>query len=251
MFATFVSAGAPAVARRSRRCDRGLLTALLLTVLLCVGWLVGASAAWAQDGAIGGRITTLAPASAEPLTVTTNQDVCGETVPDESVLVGPDGGLANAVITVVGLAPVVEASPIEVTNDGCRFVPRVQVSRPGAQVDLTSADDVLHTSHAYAEDGRSLFNVAIPMAGLTITRVLTARGVVRLVCDTHTWMRGFVVAAVDRAVVSAADGSFRINGVPPGTYELRFWHERLEAGTQTVTVTAGGVVEVTVEMTEP
>ena len=228
---------------------RGSVHHGLIAVLVCgTGWAGAASLAGAQDGIITGRITTSVPASLEPLTVTTNHEVCGQTVPDESVLVGPDGGLANAVVTVVGLAPVGEATPVVVSNDGCRFVPRVQVSRPGGQLELTSADNILHTSHAYAEDGRSLFNVAIPMAGITIARQLTARGVVRLVCDTHTWMRGFVVAAVDRAVVSAADGSFRLDGVPPGTYELRFWHEQLEAGVQTVTVEAGGVVNVTADM---
>ncbi|MAG71527.1 MAG: hypothetical protein CL471_14725 [Acidobacteria bacterium] len=67
------------------------------------------------------------------------------------------------------------------------------------------------------------------------------------VCDTHTWMRGFVVASVDRAEVSAADGSFRIDEVPPGTYELSFWHEVLEGSSQTVTVPAGAVAEVQVD----
>ena len=223
-----------------------------LIALGCGVWLLAAAAAaLPQSGTVAGRVSTSVAAPVELLMVTTNQDVCGLTVPDESLIVGADGGLANAVVTVVGLAPAGGPPPIVVSNEGCRFVPRVQVSQPGGQLDVTSADDVLHTSHAYAEDGRSLFNVAIPMAGLTIARQLTARGVVRLACDTHTWMRGFVVASLDRATVTAIDGAFRIEGVPPGTYELRFWHERLVAASQMVTMTAGGVVEVGVDMQEP
>ena len=224
---------------------RAVRAAVCGVVLLGIGAAVSMGA---QTGVIAGRVTTAVPGSIEPLTVTTNVDVCGETVPDESVLVDAEGGLANAVVTGVGLAAPTGAPPILVSNDGCRFQPRVQVSRPGEQIALTSADDVLHTSHAYAEDGRSLFNVAIPMPGLTITRQLTARGLIRLVCDTHTWMRGFVMASVDRAVVSAADGSFRIEDVPPGTYELRIWHEQLGVAFHAVTVATDGVTEVRVDM---
>jgi plastocyanin len=205
----------------------------------------------AQDGSITGRVTTMVPGSSEPLVVTTNVGVCGQTVPDESILVDATGGLENAVVTVGGLAARPETLPILVSNDECRFQPRVQVSHPGGEIELTSEDDVLHTSHAYAEDGRSLFNVAIPMPGLTITRQLTARGLVRLVCDTHTWMRGFVMASLDRAVVSAETGSFRIEGVPPGTYEVRVWHEKLQSTAQAISVTAGGVTEVLIEMKLP
>ena len=172
----------------------------------------------AQDGSITGRVTTMVPGSSEPLVVTTNVGVCGQTVPDESILVDATGGLENAVVTVGGLAARPETLPILVSND---------------------------------EDGRSLFNVAIPMPGLTITRQLTARGLVRLVCDTHTWMRGFVMASLDRAVVSAETGSFRIEGVPPGTYEVRVWHEKLQSTAQAISVTAGGVTEVLIEMKLP
>ena len=59
------------------------------------------------------------------------------------------------------------------------------------------------------------------------------------------------MASLDRAVVSAETGSFRIEGVPPGTYELRVWHEKLQSTTHTISVTAGGVMEVLIEMKLP
>jgi len=37
--------------------------------------------------------------------------------------------------------------------------------------------------------------------------------------------------------VTAADGTFTIKGLPPGTYTIEAWHEKL--GTQTMTVTVG------------
>jgi hypothetical protein len=37
--------------------------------------------------------------------------------------------------------------------------------------------------------------------------------------------------------VTAKEGTYEIKGLPAGTYELEFWHERL--GTKTATVTVG------------
>jgi hypothetical protein len=36
--------------------------------------------------------------------------------------------------------------------------------------------------------------------------------------------------------VTGPDGSFTIDGVPPGSYVVEVWHERLGTATQTVTV---------------
>ena len=186
--------------------------ALIMTMTMASGWIATGDG---QSGDIQGRVTAASVGPLSLLTVTTNPEICGQTVPDDSLLVDESGGLANAVVTLVGVPAAEPISVPVVSNDGCRFQPRVQLGQPGGEVRITSADNVLHTTHAYAADGRSLFNVAIPLPGMTITRQLTARGVIRFVCDTHTWMRGFVVAMTDRSAVTAADGTFAFDGVPP------------------------------------
>lgn len=201
-------------------------------------------------GVIEGRLTTTVAAPTTSVPVTTDAPVCGPSVPDESLVVDPSGGVAHAVVTLVGVPALAPTGPVIVANRGCRFVPRVQIARPGDEIAVTSEDNTLHTTHAYAAGERSLFNVAIPMPGLTVTRPLATEGVVRLACDTHTWMRGYVVTGRDRAVVTAADGTFQIQGVPPGTYEIRVWHERLETPPQRVTVAAGATATVAATLVE-
>ena len=48
-----------------------------------------------------------------------------------------------------------------------------------------------------------------------------------------------MVVTSEAAAVSGADGRFTIDNVPPGTYELRVWHEALKGAPQKVTVGAG------------
>jgi hypothetical protein len=165
--------------------------------------------------------------------------VCGSEVPDDAVARAPSGALANAVISLVGVKAAGAASAPSIVNQQCRFVPRVQVARPQATVATTSTDPVLHTTSAQRQDGRMLFNVALPVPGLKISKPAGDPGVVRVTCNSHPWMNGWIVVTDDVAVVTAADGRFTLRDVPAGTYELRVWHEALKGAPRTVTVIAG------------
>ena len=183
--------------------------------------------------------------------VTTDQAVCGDQVEDQVTQVDPSGGVANAVVVVTGLEWA-EAPPAPVINNQeCYFVPRVQVAQTRSQIEVQSSDDTLHTTHAYDDRQRTTFNVAIPLAGMKVTRPLRRPGVVRLECDSHGWMRGWVYVTNDVAVVTGSDGRFQLTGVAPGTYELAIWHERYEGSMQMITVTAGTSAQVDFTLQEP
>jgi plastocyanin len=208
-------------------------SAVLVPMLVLV-----ATPAVAQSGSqVTGVITTTAKAAA-PLRITTDPKVCGTQLPDESIVVDSQGHLANAVVTLVGLKRASAASPV-VTNEKCRFSPRVQIAKPGASLRTTSKDPMLHTTQAQQANGKTLFNVALPVPGINISKSIGPAGIVRLNCNIHLWMRGWVIVTDDAAAVSGADGKFSIDSVPPGTYELRVWHETLKGAPQKITVVAG------------
>jgi hypothetical protein len=179
--------------------------------------------------------------------VTIDQNVCGSELPDETIVVDAKGRLANAVVVLTGVKHQHSAEPL-VMNEKCRFGPRVQLIAPKANIKTSSKDPVLHTTNAQLGNGRTLFNVALPVAGITITKAISGNGNVRLSCNTHPWMRGWMVATSEAAAVSGADGRFTIDDVPPGTYELRVWHEALKGVPQQVTVTSGRATEVNLRL---
>ncbi len=200
------------------------------------------------DGVITGIVHTKAP-QARPIRITTDQRVCGTELPDESVTVDAKGNLAYAVVSLAGVkSPAGAASEAVIVNSKCRFVPRVQVARPGAVVKVRSEDAILHNTHLQAESGASIFNVGLPVPGPTISRRLAGSGRVRIGCNVHPWMRGWIIATDARATVTGADGKFRLQGIPAGTYELRIWHEALAEELRQVTVAGGQVADLTVEM---
>jgi plastocyanin len=220
---------------------------LMLVLVLPVLLILPADSVIASraGGTIVGVVSTKVTAE-RPIRVTIDPAVCGATLPDESVTVDAAGHLANAVLTVTGLKA---AAPAEValSNATCQFVPHVATIRPGGSIKVASKDPLLHTTHATMEGGKSLFNVGLPIPNIVVSRSVDKPGVATLSCNTHTWMRGYLVVTEELAAVSAATGAFKLENIPAGTHEIRFWHEKLKAAPVKVTIKDGETVTVNFE----
>ena len=221
---------------------RGVLVAAVGAAVLCG---LGPLAAGGQGmGTIHGIVSVDLVPEKSMLAVTADQAICGDEVEDRATVVDPSGGVANAIIIVPGVPWPTDPPAPTITNKNCYFEPRVQVAKTRSQVEVRSEDDTLHTTHAYDDRQRTLFNIAIPVPGINVKRSLLRPGPVRVECDSHGWMRGWVYVTGDVGVVTGADGRFELTGIPAGTYELTVWHERYEGSSQQITVTAGGTTEV-------
>jgi hypothetical protein len=232
-----------AIERLAQQLRQAALAGGLVVALLTTGSLSAES----QNGRITGTITTKA-AAARPLRITIDQGVCGDELPDEAIVTDGAGRLANAVVTLTGVQARQATPRPTIMNEKCRFSPRVQIVRPNSSITTSSTDPILHTTNAQLDSGKVLFNVAVPVPGIKINKPLTSRGLVRLSCNTHPWMRGWVHVTDEAAAVTGTNGAFALDDVPPGTYELRVWHESLKGATQKVTVRPGQPLTVNFEL---
>lgn len=224
---------------------RGALNIITATLALCAVTAGPSTHARATTGTLTIVVRSSA-AARPPLRVTMDSNICGQTVPDESVVTAR-GLVANAVVTVPGLKAAQPAA-LDIGNEKCRFVPHVSIARPGAAIRMVSRDATLHTIHAQ-QHGKSLFNVGLPVPGLTVSRAVQGRGPVALKCNTHPWMSGHVFLTDDRAAVSGADGVATFEQLPAGTHALSIWHEVLGTVAAKATIAAGqrATLEVTLD----
>jgi len=172
------------------------------------------------------------------LPVYKNLDFCGSSVADESLLVHGAGGVKNVAVTILGAGaqPREPAGRIVLDNKACRFVPHVQVAPVGSEILLKNSDPILHDVHARMGP-ETLFNVGLP-AWRQVAQTLTRPGIVAIQCEVlHTWMSAYiVVTSSPYFAVSGENGRFAIEGVPPGEYEVDFWHEKLGRQSRKVVV---------------
>ncbi len=160
-------------------------------------------------------------------------------VPDETVVIDPKTkGLANAVIyltkqpTQIHPALVKPKAPQVVFDQrGCRFVPHVLLVRTDQQVQVLSADPVVHNVHTYPlKNPQENFHVQPnDRKGVLVTSLTKAERLpAKVGCDIHPWMQGWwVILDHPYAAVTNERGEFEIADLPEGEHEFRIWQEKV------------------------
>lgn len=124
------------------------------------------------------------------------------------------------------------------------FTPHVLAIQKGAIVDFINHDKTYH--NVFSLSPAKKFNIGRRPTGEKVPVQFDKPGIVQVFCDIHSQMTAFVVVLENPLFVQPDDdGTFKIDHVPPGTYTLRTWHERLSAPDQKVTVNAGAVSKAT------
>ncbi len=206
-------------------------------MLVLLALVSGAGKAGAADeptppelGVLAGQVRLTGDTLPGPTPVenTTDPDNCGHAHTLEDLLVSATTrGVRNVILSLSGVDAGEKAEPTRLVLDnvGCRFVPHAAVLSVGSTIEAVNSDSFLHTVHLY---GPAEMNVALPRYGSRGTRVVRRPGMIVVKCDVHAWMQAFIrVDPHPFHAVSDAEGRFRIPDVPPGSYVLESWHERL------------------------
>lgn len=155
-----------------------------------------------------------------------------------------EGKLADG-SKIADYAFAVPTTPVVLDQNGCHYVPHVLGIQANQTLKVTNSDPTQHNVHPgpqiNEEWNQSQAQGAPPIEN-KFTRVEV---LIPVKCNQHPWMKSYIgVLKHPYYDVSAADGSYTIKGVPPGTYTVIAWHEGPGKGTELppkqVTVAAKG-----------
>lgn len=176
-----------------------------------------------------------------------------EPIGEETVIVGTDGGLKNVVVYLKGV-PASDGSgepPALLDQVNCQYVPHVVAVQVNQPLCIRSSDATLHNVH-YSPDHNASQNFGMTAAGQEKTVSFGRPEFVRVKCDVHPWMSGYVaVLESPFFAVTGDDGSYRIKDIPPGTYTLVAWHELFGEREQKITVEDRKPVQVDLTFSAP
>jgi hypothetical protein len=160
---------------------------------------------------------------------------------DESLVVAPNGALANAFLYVKqgleGKRFDPPSTPVTIDQRGCWFHPRVFGVQVNQEFDVVNSDPVTHNIHPMAMVNRE-WNHSQGAGDPPLKRHFTKPEVMIAVkCNIHRWMHAYI-GVVDNPyfAVTGADGSFTIPNLPPGTYTIGIWQEDLGSQARQITV---------------
>jgi hypothetical protein len=209
-------------------------------------------------GKITGKVTFKGDGWAQKkLDITTADGFCIKEHPNglysEWFELGKDGGIKDAVVFIKEGASGkydVPQQAVVLDQKGCQYHPHVAVLQVGQPLVIQSDDNTLHNVHMTgpAVPGGEL-NQSMARPGridpIEFRKPAVAQ---RVYCDVHSWMESFrVVLPHPFHAVTAEDGSYTIDDVPPGKYQLAVWQEKLgenEKFFKDVTVKPGETVTV-------
>jgi plastocyanin len=138
------------------------------------------------------------------------------------------------------------ANPVVLEQKDCTYSPKVAGALVGATLRIHNSDRTAHDARIVKGD-KTLFErtLAAGADDLVKTDLTPETGVLTVQSTTHPWMTAFV-AVNDNPYfqTTGADGTVRIDGVPPGKYTVEAWHPKYGTRTISIQVDAGRATDV-------
>lgn len=136
------------------------------------------------------------------------------------------------------------------------YSPHILPIVKGWEVEFRSEDKELHNLLAMFKESlikkaRQMFNLAMPPGVPPRTQKFGEEGLVNMLCSIHKEMNAYILVLQNPYFgLVKQDGLFKIEGIPPGRYNLKVWGEKLKepqlAKTFPVELKAGASTKLTV-----
>src|SRR5262245_1884849 len=223
---------------------------LFSTVVFVAAWCIIAGPSSGET--IKGNVRyTGAPVEKKKVPMTIDQYICGKEKEAEELVLSSNKGIGNVVVSLQtppsGAKWNSDLPPAKMDQKQCSFVPRVVIVPAGGTVEFLNSDRLLHNVRSSGKENPP-FNRAQPHAR-SISFTFKQPELLRVDCDLHSWMRGWVVVAEHPFyAVTNEQGEFMLENVPRGKYALHVWHESLGIVTQDVVVEDKGATTVSIGM---
>ena len=203
--------------------------------------VAGYQAAADNGGTISGTVKfDGTPPTPKKVEVTKDKEVCGlKPHFEEELIVGSNGVIANAVVVLKDAKGTVKPADVKFDQKGCDYVPHVLAFPAGSTVEIVNSDGILHNIHTTSTVNPP-FNMAQPKFKKVIKQTVEKPEIIKVNCDAHGWMHGWwYVTDTPYYAVTDENGKFEIKDVPPGSYTIEVWQEKLGTQDQKVDVKAG------------
>lgn len=138
---------------------------------------------------------------------------------------------------------VVTVETKKVAQQGAVFLPHIMPVLVGTTVEWPNDDDIYHNVFSMSDAKR--FDLGLYKGNPPNKRVTFDQpGRVDVFCSIHENMHCIILVLENPYFATTdGDGHYRISDVPPGTYKLKAWHERLPAEEREITVPTNGEVK--------
>jgi plastocyanin len=130
-----------------------------------------------------------------------------------------------------------------IAQEGESFSPRVVAITRGSTVDFPNSDPFFHD--VFSLSRAASFDLGSYPRGSSRSQSFPRAGLVKVYCHIHSQMSASILI-FDHPffTIPRADGTFTIDGLPPGTYHVSAWHERIGENVETLRIDAGRAAEI-------